>query len=52
MLVEDTVRDDVDGTNPNETEACNDNDAATRATVEGYTIIIVCNRRDITVAAI
>jgi len=39
MLVEDTVCDDDDGTNPNETEACNDNEAATRATVDGYTII-------------
>ena len=38
---EDTVRDDVeDDTNPNETETCNNNDAATRATVEGYTIIL------------
>ena len=38
ILVED-IGDDKDGTNPNETETCNDNDAATRATVDGYTII-------------
>jgi len=39
MLVEDTVCDDDDGTNPNETETCNESEAATRATVDGYTII-------------